>query len=221
VLTEYHRACIGILERFETTRKLNNSSSESMALLRAYIVLFKKWGISVGLSFPPSDESAPTYPKRLASNEAERLMPWHIIRCVKLAMIIAFSMLGIGVERPTDSDLKSFLTCCYWAIGREGEVTEASSNKKANAQPLIQAGYIWEAVPFQEFEDRAKKQKIVGLPAQIEYIGMAVEVLYGVVPSEELGRDIKEYKLAIAGLFKQLSSTTSGTVHKSLPAIEY
>jgi len=214
VLTEYHRACVGILEDFETSRKLKNNSSESVAVLRAYIVLFKKWGTYAGLSHPPSDESASRHRKSSDTNE----VGWEVILCVNVAMIIGFSTVEIGVERPRDVDLQSILSCYYWAIGHDGEDIGAPSTGKAKDkdQTVTQAGYIWKAVTFNEFEDRSKKQRITEISEQMDYIGSVVEVLYKMVPSEELGRDIKEYQLALAGFFKQLGSTTSDEVMRQL-----
>ena len=100
-------------------------------------------------------------------------------------------------------------------MGRDDEDTIAIP--QVEAQTLIQVGYIWKALPYEEFEGNAKKQRLIGLPAQLDYVRRVLEILYGMVPLEELGDDLKEYTLSLMGLFKILGSITSGSFHKPFP----
>jgi hypothetical protein len=215
VLSQIHRACVGILEKIEISRDFHTDSSESMAFLRAYIVLFKKWEVLIGSFHALCDRTVPVYSKRFDINDAGWARAWQIILSAEISMIVALSAVEIGIKRPTESDLESFLEVYYWGIplGYDDEDTNAIPLEKA--QTLIQVGYIWKALSYEEFEGNAKRQQLKGLPAQLDYVRRVVEILYGMVPLEELGKDIKQYTLSLVGLLKNLGSIMDGIFHGS------
>jgi hypothetical protein len=224
VLAKYCRACIELAERIATIRRLKSDSSDAIALLRAYIILLKKWTVFVGIDYPSCQHrgsflegrAGPIYLEKFGNNgSAVWYSVLRIFVSIELSMISELSIVTTG-ERLAESDLRSFVARCFEVYHCDEEIERLVDNAKFQA--LRDVGYVRDAARSETLDDKWNQQRMKDFRGRVDYFGRKVEELY-----EILGLDgnIKEKIDALVTLFRKFGRTTSGTNNEHLSVIDY